>query len=221
MKLLLSDVLSHELMKDLEKYVELVVKATSTFAEAVRLLNEVRIGEARASFSHVIKLLDESGALKSAVEDGVAKTRLDPGFKEEMLVLINLVDDVGDHIKEASREFTILPFLEIPIQLRTGLIELLAAVSTMISKLADIIMCFIKGDYVKVEKINNEIIKLEEEADRFELENRSLLLSMGDRLKPQAIQLLVHDLNNLLENTADLCARVARRTRLIILAWLS
>ncbi|MEM4903881.1 MAG: DUF47 family protein, partial [Desulfurococcaceae archaeon] len=167
MKLLLSDVLSHELMKDLEKYVELVVKATSTFAEAVRLLNEVRIGEARASFSHVIKLLDESGALKSAVEDGVAKTRLDPGFKEEMLVLINLVDDVGDHIKEASREFTILPFLEIPIQLRTGLIELLAAVSTMISKLADIIMCFIKGDYVKVEKINNEIIKLEEEADRF------------------------------------------------------
>lgn len=220
-KLLLSDVLSHELMKDLEKYVELVVKATSKFTEAVKLLNEIRIGEARALFSQVIKLLDDSSALKSAVEDGIARTRLDPGFKEEMLVLINLIDDVGDYVKEASREFTILPFLEIPAQLRTGLIRLLIAVSTMISKLTDIITCFIKGDYVKVEKLNNEVIKLEEEADYLELENRSLLLSIGDKLKPQTVQLLVHDLNNLLENTADLCARVARRTRLIVLAWLS
>ncbi|MEM0031408.1 MAG: DUF47 family protein [Desulfurococcaceae archaeon] len=218
---MLSDILSRESMVKLEKYVDLVTKASEKFTEAIKLLNDIKISEARSTFTEVIKLLDESGKYKAMLEDDVAETRLDPGLKEEILTLVNMIDDVGDMVKEASREFTILPFLEIPVQLRTGLVNLSKIVSTIIHNLSEAISSFIKGNYDKVEEELRRILSLEEEADRLELENRATLLSFSEKLKPYAIQLLVHDLNALLENTADLCTRASRRIKLMILAWLS
>ncbi len=220
-KLLLSDILSRESMSKLEKYVELINSASVKFTQAVKFLNEIKISEARSAFTEVVKMLDESGKYKAMLEDDVAKTRLDPGFKEEILTLINMIDDVGDMVKEASREFTILPFLEIPIQLRSGLVNLSRVVSSIITHLSDAITSFINGNYSKVEEILNKVLVLEEEADQLELENRALLLTFSEKLKPYAMQLLIHDLNELLENTADICARTSRRIKLIILAWLS
>lgn len=221
MRLLLSDVLSRELMDNFKKYLELVTKASNRFTEALKLLNEIRIAEAKTLFSQVVKILDESSIVKSQVEDEVAKMRLDPGLKEELLVLISLIDDVGDSVKEASREFTIMPFLELPVQIRAGLMKLSFTVSDMISKLSLACSFFMNGEYENVEKLLKEIILLEEIADNIETENRSLLLTLGDKLKPIAMQLLVHDINSLLESTADLCTRVMRRLKLIVLAWLS
>lgn len=208
-------------MIKLEKYVDLLTKASVKFTEAIKLLNDVKIGEARSAFTEVVKLLDESGKYKAMLEDDVAKSRLDPGLKEEILMLVNMLDDVGDMVKEASREFTILPFLEIPVQLRTGLVDLSKAISAIIHNLSGAILSFIGGYYDRVEEKLNKILTLEEEADRLELENRATLLSFSDKLKPYAIQLLIHDLNALLENTADLCTRVSRKLKLMILAWLS
>ncbi|MEM4889679.1 MAG: DUF47 family protein, partial [Thermosphaera sp.] len=173
MKLLLSDILSRESMVKLEKYVDLVTKASEKFTEAIKLLNDIKISEARSTFTEVIKLLDESGKYKAMLEDDVAETRLDPGLKEEILTLVNMIDDVGDMVKEASREFTILPFLEIPVQLRTGLVNLSKIVSTIIHNLSEAISSFIKGNYDKVEEELRRILSLEEEADRLELENRA------------------------------------------------
>lgn len=221
MKLMLSDVLSRDLMRNLDIYVRSITKASMKFTEAVRLLNDIRIGEARVAFKQVIDILNESNILKSTIEEEIAKISLDPGFKEELLFLINLVDDVGDYVKEASREFTILPFLELPIQLRNGLLNLSSTVSDMVSMLSEAFMAFARGEYELVEKILKNIVELEERADNIEIENRSSLLTISDRLKPIAIQLLVHDLNNILENTADLCTGVIRRMKLLYLTWLS
>ncbi|MEM4718186.1 MAG: DUF47 family protein [Desulfurococcaceae archaeon] len=221
MRLLLSDVLSKETMENLERYVDLVTKASSHFTEAVKLLNEVKISDAQTSFYNVVRLLNESGKYKALAEDSMVSLRLDPGFKEELLDVINMLDDVGDLVKEASREFTILPFLEIPLQLRAGLVKLSKTVSEIVSKLSDAITSLIKGDYGRVSLLFKEILALEELADSIELENRAMILTFSDRLKPYALHLLVHDLNALLENTADMCARSIRRINLVIVAWLS
>lgn len=208
-------------MENLERYIDLVTKASSQFTDAVKLLNEVKINDAQTAFYNVVKLLNESGKYKALAEDSMVGLRLDPGFKEELFNLINMLDDVGDLVKEASREFTILPFLEIPLQLRAGLVKLSKTVSEIVSKLSEAVTNFIKGDYGRVGLLFREILALEELADTIELENRALILTFSDKLKPYALHLLVHDLNALLENTADMCARSIRRINLVIMAWLS
>jgi len=220
LKLLLSDVLSEEAMRNLEKYVESITNASGKFTEAVRLLNDVKISESQSSFSQVIKLLDQSGRYKATLEDEIANSSLDPGFKEELLSLINQIDEVGDLVKESAREFTILPFLEIPIQLREGLLNLTRIVSEMISDLSESTKALIIGEYSRVDAFVERLIELEEKADELELNNRAMLLSFSEKIKPYALHLLIHDLNSILENTADSCARTARRIKLLVVAWL-
>jgi len=220
LKLLLSDVLSEEAMRNLEKYVESITNASGKFTEAVRLLNDVKISESQSSFSQVIKLLDQSGRYKATLEDEIANSSLDPGFKEELLSLINQIDEVGDLVKESAREFTILPFLEIPIQLREGLLKLTRIVSEMISDLSESTKALIIGEYSRVDAFIERLIELEEKADELELNNRAMLLSFSEKIKPHALHLLIHDLNSILENTADSCARTARRIKLLVVAWL-
>lgn len=220
MKLLLSDVLSEEAMRNLEKYVELITNASEKFTEAVRLLNDVKISESQSSFSQVVRLLDQSGRYKATLEDEIANSSLDPGFKEELLSLISQIDEVGDLVKESAREFTILPFLEIPIQLREGLLKLTRTVSEMISDLSESTKALIIGEYSRVDAFIERLIELEEKADELELNNRAMLLSFSEKIKPHALHLLIHDLNSILENTADSCARTARRIKLLVIAWL-
>ncbi|MCC6053985.1 MAG: DUF47 family protein [Thermosphaera sp.] len=220
MKLLLSDVLSEEAMRNLEKYVESITNASGKFTEAVRLLNDVKISESQSSFSQVVKLLDQSGRYKAMLEDEIANSSLDPGFKEELLSLINQIDEVGDLVKESAREFTILPFLEIPIQLREGLLKLTRTVSEMISDLSESTKALIMGEYSRVDAFVERLIELEEKADELELNNRAMLLSFSEKIKPHALHLLIHDLNSILENTADSCAKTARRIKLLVVAWL-
>jgi len=220
LKLLLSDVLSEEAMRNLEKYVESITNASGKFTEAVRLLNDVKISESQSSFSQVVKLLDQSGRYKAMLEDEIANSSLDPGFKEELLSLINQIDEVGDLVKESAREFTILPFLEIPIQLREGLLKLTRTVSEMISDLSESTKALIMGEYSRVDAFVERLIELEEKADELELNNRAMLLSFSEKIKPHALHLLIHDLNSILENTADSCAKTARRIKLLVVAWL-
>lgn len=207
-------------MENLEKYANAIKNASRSFAEAVRSLNEARLNEAQLSFMKVVKTLDESGRYKALVETSIAELRLDPGFKEELLSLINMLDEAGDLVKEASREFTITPFLEIPVQIRNGLVEISIIVSEIISKFNEAVFCLIRGDYDRLDAIVKEVLELEEKADKLEIENRARLLQFGDRLKPITLQLLIHDLNALLENIADACTRSITRIRLISSAWL-
>jgi len=221
LKLLLADVFSKALVGVLRDYADIIKDAADKFTHAITLLNSMRVGEARVLFSEVIKLLDKSGELKTNIEEGVAATSLDPGFKEEVLVLVNMIDEIGDYIKESSRELTILPFLELPERVRKGLVELARVASQSISILTENFTSFIKGNYERVDEYFKEIIKLEEKADELELQNRGVLLDMSDLIKPYTLQLLIYNLNKSLETITDLCARTAGRVKLIIKAWLS
>ncbi|MCC6025166.1 MAG: DUF47 family protein [Desulfurococcaceae archaeon] len=221
MKIQLSDVLPRDLIDLFRSYADVIKSASSEFAKAITLLNDMRVGEARALLSKVVKLLDKSGEYKTVIEEGVAKTSIDPGLKEEILTLVNMYDEIGDAIKEASRELTILPFLELPDRVRRGLVELARVASRSVSLLSESLVSFVVGEYEKVEESFKEVLELEERADEIEAENRGLVLEFGDSIRPYTLQLLVYSLNNALELVTDLVARVLSRTRLIIKAWLS
>jgi len=221
LKIQLSDVLPRDLIDLFRSYADVIKSASSEFAKAITLLNDMRVGEARALLSKVVKLLDKSGEYKTVIEEGVAKTSIDPGLKEEILTLVNMYDEIGDAIKEASRELTILPFLELPDRVRRGLVELARVASRSVSLLSESLVSFVVGEYEKVEESFKEVLELEERADEIEAENRGLVLEFGDSIRPYTLQLLVYSLNNALELVTDLVARVLSRTRLIIKAWLS
>ncbi len=221
MKLLLSDVLPRELIDYFKNYAEIIRDATREFTRAITLLNDMRVGESRSLLADVIRLLNKSGEIKTTIEEGVANTSTDPGFKEEILLLISMIDEIGDSVKETARELTIMPFLELPEKLRKGLIELAYTASNSISILAESLTSFILGEYSKLDENFKEVIKLEEKADELQLRNRGLMLDFSDAIKPYAMQLLVYSLGEMLEVITDLAARTAARMRLIVKAWLT
>lgn len=218
---LLVDVLPQDIVKTLERYVETLENAGREFTSAIDLLNNVRVGEARTAFMKTVRLLNELGPLKTTIDEGISYLSLDPGFKEELLTLMVLLDDVADSVKEAAREFTVIPFLELPVQLRNSVLKLSEVVSKSISLLATTTKMFTKGQYGEVGKAFAKILELEEQADNLELESRRLLLELSDKVRPTALQLLTYHLISQLENTADQCTKAAERLKLVALSWLS
>lgn len=220
MKLLI-DILPQEAMKTLDKYVNVLESAGKDFSTALDLLNNIRIGESRTVFAKTVRHLDELGVLKTRIDEIVSGLSLDPGFKEELLTLMVLLDDVGDSVKEAAREFTVIPFLELPVQLRGYMLKLSETVSRSISLLAHATKMFMQGNYTEVGKIFTSIVELEEQADNLELEARRLLLELSEKIKPTALQLLAYHLMSQLEEATDRCTKAAERLKLIALSWLS
>jgi len=218
---LLSDVLPSDLVGLLERYARSLKDAAEEFARAVELINDVRIGEARSAFANTVKLLDETSPLKTEIEERVVELSLDPGFKEELLSLVGMLDGVGDSIKEAAREFTIVPFLELPQKLREGVIRLSRSASRAIALLAESLGLVISGKYKELEDLFKKLIAVEEEADALNLENRAVMLELSEKIKPYALQLMTYHLVVHLEEITDLCTQVAQRARLVVHAWLA
>jgi len=67
-----------------------------------------------------------------------------------------MYDEIGDAVKEASRELTILPFLELPDKVRRGS-WIWRAASRSVSPLSESLVSFAMREYEKVEESLKEV----------------------------------------------------------------
>lgn len=215
----LADILTEDAMKKLEEYIKIIGDVSGSFEEGLKLLSSFRIGDAKSAFSSLVRLENRGGRLREELEKEIAKARLETGMKEALLNIINGVDSIGDNVKEVARELTIVPFLELPEPLRNGLLRLSEIVDDAIGTFVRAFLLVLEGKYEESLQEIEKVVKLEEEADAQEVENRSLILEHGDEIKPATLAILVHYLNLSLENTADSCARAATMLKVFLLTW--
>lgn len=216
---LLRDILPEQIIILLNELVDKLSDLTSSFLDAIKLLNEMRIGEARKKLRDTMKIESEADIVRKKIIDLLEESRIDPGFKEDFFHLIKRIDSVADWIKEAARELIIIPYLEIPQPIREGMEKLIDKVVKLAEKVNKAIKSAMSGEYEEAVRLINDIERLEEEADQVNLENRGKLLEYSEQLKPFTLALLIHDLNQDLEEAADSCEDVGDYLRALIASW--
>ncbi len=216
----LSDILTAEAIKVLIDFLSNLEKIAKSFSTSLDLLNTMRVGEARVQLAEVLKQEEKGKELRTRLEELIVSSRLEPSLKEDLLNFVIKADAIGDHIKEAARELTILPLLEIPAEIRNGILELSKLSITALQQLVAAAKKTIEGDNAKALEDIEKINRYEDMADRVDLANRGLLLTLSDRLKPVTMAILIHDLNKDLEDSVDACQVAGEYLKLIILTWL-
>ncbi|ADI31894.1 Putitive phosphate transport regulator [Staphylothermus hellenicus DSM 12710] len=213
------DILPEQIIILLDELVDKLSDLTGSFLDSIKLLNEMRIGEARRKLRDTMKIESEADIVKKKIIALLEESRIDPGFKEDFFHLIKRIDSVADWIKEAARELIIIPYLEVPQPIREGIEKLIDKVVELAEKVNRAIKSTMSGEYGEAVELISEIEKLEEEADQINLENRGKLLEYSEQLKPITLALLVHDLNQDLEEAADSCEDVGDYLRALIASW--
>ena len=213
------EVLPVKIIELLGEYVDLVVDIADTFHDSLKLLNEIRTGEARKKLADTMKIESKADSIRRQIIDILEETRIDPGFKEDFFHLVKKIDSVADWIKEAARELLIIPYLETPQPIREGINNLAGKVVEAARATGEAIKRAMDGELRIAEELIAKVERLEEEADKANVENRGKLLDYADQIKPFTLAILLHDLNQDLEEAADACEDAVDYLRALIVSW--
>jgi len=215
----LKDMLPQEVIELLGEYTNSLQSIISEFRKAMRLLNDIRIGEARASFAKVVEIDKKAVKARDQIVALLEQVRLDPSLKEDLFHLVKALDRITDWVKEASRELTIIPYLEVPEAIRRGLERMIDVIVEAVENVVKAVEAAISGDYKTVTELAAKVEQLEEKADEIDVENRGMLVKLHDQIKPCTLALLIHDLNRDLEEAADACRNAVDYLRAIVIGW--
>jgi predicted phosphate transport protein (TIGR00153 family) len=215
----LAEILPERILELMRSYLDSVAETTMKFKEAVKLLNEMRIGEARSRLSESMRKEEEADGIKRQIFDLLEESRIDPGIKEQMFYVVKRIDDIADWFKEAARELTIIPYLETPHPIRDGLEKMISLAVQAALKSTEAVNKVIEGDIDGAKRIIKEVDRLEEEADMANLENRGKLLTYSDNIKPYTLAILLHYFNNDLEEATDACQNASYFLKALIVTW--
>ncbi len=216
---MIREILPEQIIDLLEDYTEHIRDIINKFRTAIKLMNEMRTGEARAKFAETLEVQKEADEIRKKIIALLEEMRLDPGFKQDLFHLVKRLDRITDWIKEAARELTIIPYLEVPEDIRTGIEKLIDQIVEATKDVADAVEKTIEGKYSEARKIIEKIEEIEERADEIDVENRGKLLMLHEQFKPYTLAILVHDLNHDLEEAADACREAGDYLRALIVGW--
>jgi len=216
---LIREILPERITELLFSYIDKIEEIADRFSRAIKLLNEVRVGEARAELAEAMKVQSEASRVRNEIISLLEEVRIDPGFKEDFFHLIKRLDRIVDWIKEASRELTIIPYLELPDAVRKGLEKLIDKVLEAVEDIVEAVEKMLDTEYSEAKELIEEVEKLEEEADEIDVENRGKLIELHDQFSPVTLAILVHDLNHDLEQVADACREAGDYLRALIVGW--
>ncbi len=216
---MIKDILPEQIIKLLREYVEHLGDLINGFNDSIKLLNDVRVGEARRRLTETLEIQREADSIRKNIIALLEEARIDAAFKEDFFHLIKRLDRIADWIKEASRELTIIPYLEVPDDIRRGLEDLIEKIVDAGETIIEAVEKALEGDYESVKELIARVEEYEEEADNIDVENRGKLLKYHDQFKPYTLAILVHDLNRDLEEAADACKEAADYLRALIVGW--
>jgi predicted phosphate transport protein (TIGR00153 family) len=209
-----------EALESLREYLKNLIKSVDLFRKSLKLLNEVRVGEARSLLAEVVKARSEANKSRLRLIEVIENSRLEPSVKEDILHFIKRLDAISDNVKEAARELTIMPYLEVPSPIRDGLNRLADLVLQAASHVAEATERLIAGEHKRALELVNKVLEIEEEADKVDVDNRGKLIVYADVIKPSTLAILIHDFNRDLENAVDACAEAADYLHILITTWL-
>lgn len=208
------------LIELLLQYSNKVDKLIAEFHESLKLLNNFRIGEARSRLTSAMKLETEAHEIKDELVALLEKTHVHPALKEAFYHFIKSIYRICDWVKEASRELIIIPYMEIPDDIRSNLERMVGKLVEAYRTVREAIEESLKGRYDEATTLIKRVLKIEEEADDIDLETRRLLFENRGSYESPVLAILIHDLNRDLEEAVDSCRDTADYLKALLVGWI-
>ncbi len=206
----LADIAPHIL-----KYFEKVESISKHFVEAISSLNSFNLDNAYKSLAKSIKLDTEADNLRRDIMAYIARAPLDNELKEYLSRLLRMMDRLSEWLKEASRYLDIIPYLEIPPDIRTNIENLAKINMEAIRVLKDAAHRLLKNGE-DVSSMLERVEKFEEEADEINHDARKKLVFYGTAISNPALVVMLRDFIESLENVTDYAEDVADVLRVLM-----
>ena len=198
-------------------YIEKIRDIIKFFTNAIDKLNDLDLENAIKLLSDSIKTDTEADQLRRKILLEIERKVDDAFLKDYLAKLLRMLDRVSEWIKEASRYLDIIPYLEIPIELREKIEELSRLDLEAIESIFNAAKALIKGDRNAVLKYTLEAEEIEEKADEILHIARKNLVVIGGSIENPALIVMLRDFIEALENVTDYAEDVADILRLIAL----
>ncbi len=198
------------------QYFEKIEKMVNSFMSAIDSLNNLDLGNAYKNLATSIKLDTEADELRREILTLIGSRIDDEVLREDFSKLLRMMDRLTEWIKEASRYLDILPYLEIPQELKND-IEKLARLDVKACKLLrNAAQALLEEKFDEVIRLATEVERIEEEADEANHAARRDIVKHGIKIPNPAIVVMLRDFIEALENATDYAEDVSDVLKLIV-----
>jgi len=207
--------LSPEVQKAISTYFSRVVDIVECFAKAIEALNLMDVQNAYRFLEESIRIDTEADEVRRRILEALSSEGVDPATRYDIARLLRMMDRLSEWIKEASRYLDLVPYLEVPQEIKDS-IERLAKLSLdAVRAIREAVDSLIEGRSDEVYKLCVSVEKLEERADEVMHRGRRSLLKYGPRIENPALVIMLRDFLKALENAIDYAEDVADTLRVI------
>jgi len=190
--------------------------AIDTVLELEKAINAALNGnklEAIASFNKLSTAEHEIDELRRIVFEELTRGNLQPKDREDIMHLVKRLDQMADHVKDASRAVILLLETEVPKEMWEQFAQtakdLVACAKTLLKAIEKL-----GTDPVKAMELAKQIDKIEGQVDEKYLKSKALLLKISKETDAATIMLL-KDLIEEMEHVADACDDTADYVRIL------
>ena len=190
--------------------------AIDTVIELEKAINAALNGnklEAIASFNRLSTAEHEIDELRRIVFEELTRGSLQSKDREDIMHLVKRLDQMADHVKDASRAVILLLETEVPQELWKQFAQtakdLVVCAKTLLKAIENL-----GTDPVKAMKLAKQIDKIEGQVDEKYLKSKALLLKFSQETDAATI-LLLKDLIEEMEHVADACDDTADYVRIL------
>jgi len=190
--------------------------AIDTVLELEKAINAALNGnklEAIASFNKLSTAEHEIDELRRIVMEELTRGNLQPKDREDIMHLVKRLDQMADHVKDASRAVILLLETEVPKEMWEQFAQtakdLVACAKTLLKAIEKL-----GTDPVKAMELAKQIDKIEGQVDEKYLKSKALLLKISKETDAATIMLL-KDLIEEMEHVADACDDTADYVRIL------
>ncbi len=195
--------LPESINEGLLKYFDMIESMAKSFMRAIDSLNNMDLNNAYKHLHSCIKSDTEADALRRDLMAKIASEVRDEDIKEDLSKLLRMLDRMSEWIKEASRYLDIIPYFEIPVEIREKIEKLSYLDMRAAEELSEAVKALIEGDKKELIKRVEEVERIEEEADEVNHSIRKILVALGTTITNPALIVMLRDFVEALETATD------------------
>ncbi len=205
-----------DLANNILRYSSLVLSIVTKVVEGIKILEDLRSGEAMEKFAEAIH--DDTIA-DNLRRDLLFKLQyLHPGFmRERVSTLLRRLDLISEQAKDVARSLTVFPYLELPAELKKSIRTLAEESLRASTKVFESIKALLNNSFDEAIKLAYQTELIEEEADNTLVEGRRHIVKYGNLVKNPATLIMASKLIESLEGISDFAEDVGDYVRTLAL----
>ncbi len=172
---------------------------------------------AKGTIERLFKIEEEIDNLRRSVFEELTKGSLPSRDREDIMHLVKRLDVMADHVRDSARNVLVLIGSGIPEELW----EAYSMMSSRIVKCASTLRQSLKQLGENPYQARTTSLQVEEEEKKVDdkyLEIKSLFIKYGEKVNP-SILIVLKDLADSMEETADTCADTADYVRVLTVSF--